>query len=89
MHSIKRHSALICNRLLTLDGQFWQDESYDHVVECDEEFGRIVDYVELNPVKAGLVSERERWRFSSAFDRAVALGGGSVTPLTKEILQIV
>ena len=67
MHSIKRHSAQECNRLLGRRGAFWQAESYDRVVRDVDELERIVSYVEWNPVKAGLCERPDRWRFSSAF----------------------
>ena len=66
MHSIKRHSARECNRLLGRTGRFWQTESYDRVVRNDDERQRIARYIEWNPVKAGLCDEPSRWRFSSA-----------------------
>jgi signal recognition particle GTPase len=66
MHSIKRHSARECNRLLGRTGRFWQAESYDRLVRNDDERQRIARYIEWNPVKAGLCDEPERWRFSSA-----------------------
>ena len=69
VQSAKGYSARRCNQLLGLSGQFWQDESYDHVVRNDEELFRIIDYVENNPVKAGLVARREDWRWSSAYHR--------------------
>jgi len=69
MHSVKLHSARRCNRLLGQKGTFWQDESYDHCVDDVDELQRIIDYVELNPVKAGLCESREAWRFSSAWYR--------------------
>jgi putative transposase len=66
MHSIKRHSARECNKLLGTRGAFWQDESYDHCVFDLEELGRIVEYIEQNPLRAGLVHAAEDWPFSSA-----------------------
>jgi REP element-mobilizing transposase RayT len=69
MHSLKSFTGLVCNRWLQRQGAFWQDESYDHWVRDEEELYRIIDYVEQNPVKAGLVSRASEWRFSSAFDR--------------------
>jgi hypothetical protein len=45
---------------------FWQNESYDHVVRNEEEFRRIQRYIELNPVRAGLVESAEEFRWSSA-----------------------
>ncbi|MEX1097888.1 MAG: hypothetical protein WED34_17720 [Planctomycetales bacterium] len=70
MQSVKGYTARGCNKLLGLSGAFWQDESYDHVVRDQEELFRIIDYIENNPVKAGLVARREDWKFSSACDRA-------------------
>ena len=69
MHSINRYSARRCNERLGLGGAYWQHESYDDCVADEDELERIVNYVELNPVKARLVKSRELWKFSSAFDR--------------------
>lgn len=69
MHSVKRHSARTCNVLLNTHGAFWQDESYDHCVQNVDELRRIIDYVELNPVRAGLCPSSETWVFSSAYYR--------------------
>jgi REP element-mobilizing transposase RayT len=84
MHSLKRHTALECNRLLGRDGVFWQDESYDHCPRDGDELERILNYIEWNPVKAGLVSTPEGWPFSSARDRrdwALELGQPLLRPL--------
>ena len=69
MHSLDRHSARECNRVLGRTGEFWQHESYDHVVRDEAELERIVQYIENNPVKAGLCGRPEEWRFSSAWKR--------------------
>ncbi|MGE3809166.1 MAG: transposase, partial [Gemmataceae bacterium] len=66
MHSLKRHTALRCNEILGRRGCFWQDESFEHCYFDLEELERIVEYVEQNPVKAGLVDSPEDWLFSSA-----------------------
>jgi hypothetical protein len=53
--------------MLGLVGQpFWQDESYDRLVRNQTEFDRIVNYIEMNPVKAGLVAKPEDFPWSSA-----------------------
>jgi putative transposase len=65
LQSLKRHTARKSNELLDMTGNaFWGEESYDHVVRDDEEFVRIIDYIVQNPVKAGLVSKWEEWRFT-------------------------
>jgi REP element-mobilizing transposase RayT len=66
--SIKNFSARQANAILGQTGQpFWQDESYDHWVRGPEELEKIVQYIEENPVAAGLVERVEDWRWSSAF----------------------
>jgi len=64
LKGITAHQA---NRILGRSGKpFWQDESYDHVVRSEIEFGRIQDYIESNPVKAGLAASSELWKWSRA-----------------------
>jgi hypothetical protein len=65
-HSINRWTSGICNKLLNRRGPFWQRESYDHVVRDDGELERIIEYIHLNPVRAGLVQRPEDYAFSSA-----------------------
>jgi REP element-mobilizing transposase RayT len=65
--SIKTFSAREANKILKRTGQpFWAVESYDHWVRDRKEFENIVRYIELNPVTAGLVTNPEDWRWSSA-----------------------
>ena len=61
--SIKKYTAIRSNRVLRQSGQFWQDESYDHVVR-EKELERTIWYVLNNPVKAGLVNKWEEWPWS-------------------------
>ena len=64
---LKGFTAHEAKRMLGLSGQpFWQDESYDHLVRSDAELERIREYIESNPVKAGLVAVAESWQWSSA-----------------------
>jgi type I restriction enzyme R subunit len=67
MHSIQSYTAHECNRILGLTGAFWQGESFDHCVRDEGELERILDYIELNPVKARLCAYREEWPYSSAY----------------------
>jgi putative transposase len=45
---------------------FWQDESYDHWARDKDEVIRIIEYIENNPVAAGLCARPEEWPWSSA-----------------------
>jgi REP element-mobilizing transposase RayT len=68
--SLKGATARDANRILNRTGKtFWQAESYDHWVRNEEERRRIAAYIENNPVKAGLVSLAEEYRWSSAWER--------------------
>ena len=64
MQSLKGYTAWKANRLLGRSGAFWHHESYDHAVRNISEWQRIITYVLNNPVKAGLVDEWEKWRWS-------------------------
>jgi hypothetical protein len=61
------HHGQACQRNVGIDGNpFWQPESYDHVVRNDREFETIRQYIEENPVRAGLVRRGDEYRWSSA-----------------------
>jgi REP element-mobilizing transposase RayT len=64
MGSIKKFTARIANKLLHREGQFWQHESYDHLIRSSEELERILWYVLNNPVTAGLTKEWHNWKWT-------------------------
>jgi REP element-mobilizing transposase RayT len=69
MRWLKGSTARMANEVLKHTGErFWRDESYDHWVRNAAELGRIVRYIEHNPVAAGLVEEPRRYRWSSAYE---------------------
>ena len=73
LQSLKGSTAREVNRHLNRTGEpFWQAESYDHWVRDTAELERIAAYIESNPVKAGLVSKPEDYRWSSAWRGAEA-----------------
>ena len=63
MQCHKSFTAKEANRILNLAGQFWEPESYDHVVR-EGEFENIVSYILNNPVKATFVKEWEEWKWN-------------------------
>lgn len=65
-HSWKSYTATRINRLLEAGGQFWEHESFDHLIRTEEACERFIRYVELNPVAAGLVRDASEWPLSSA-----------------------
>jgi putative transposase len=52
--------------MLALTGRPFGSKSYDHVVRNEREFERIRNYIEQNPVRAGLVREASESQWSSA-----------------------
>jgi REP-associated tyrosine transposase len=71
MKSLKGYTSYRINRLQDQHGRaLWQHESYDHWVRDEAEACRIIEYIENNPVKAGLCARPEDWRWSSAAMRA-------------------
>jgi len=65
--SLKGITAKRANAMLGSTGRsFWQAESWDRVVRDGREFGRIQNYIEQNPVRAGLVAQPSEYRWSSA-----------------------
>jgi putative DNA methylase len=69
MRGLKSYSAMELNKYLGRSGAFWQDESFDHVVRDEAGYSRVIDYIENNPVNAGLCHTPEEWLFSSAGKR--------------------
>lgn len=54
MHSLKSFTAKEANAALGRTGEFWQAESYDHLVRDEADYARAVEYARANPEKAGL-----------------------------------
>jgi REP element-mobilizing transposase RayT len=69
LHSWKSFAAKKANKILVRTGSFWQQEYYDRFIRTEQHFRNELEYIALNPVKAGLCDKPETWRFSSAFWR--------------------
>lgn len=65
MHSWKSFTAKEANRLLRRDGPFWHKDYFDRYIRDEGHLSRTVEYVENNPVKAGLASSSAEWPWSS------------------------
>ena len=68
MKIIKGYSAREANKILNRKGNFWQSESYDHIVRDEDELNRIVKYVIMNPVIAKLVDKWQDWEHTYLAD---------------------
>ena len=69
MQGLKGYSARQANEILGRKGQFWHDESFDHWIRNQGELDETYEYIDLNPVKAGLCKKPEDWKWSSAGEK--------------------
>jgi REP element-mobilizing transposase RayT len=65
LHSWKSFSATHANKVLNRTGNFWQVESYDHLIRDEEDLARQTRYVLENPERAGL----NGWKWVGQLDR--------------------
>lgn len=61
MRGLKAYTALRANRLLQRAGPFWQDGYYDHLIRSDADYSARMEYMLLNPVRAGLVEDADAY----------------------------
>jgi len=66
IHSWKSYSSHEANKILERSGTFWFREYFDRYIRDDIHLVAAIDYIENNPVKAGLVTAKEKWPWSSA-----------------------
>jgi DNA polymerase III alpha subunit len=76
LHSWKSFTAKEANKVLGRAGEFWQDESFDHIVRDEQQLEKFSRYIIENPAKAGIVA-----RASSPCDQNKRLTGGTPVPL--------
>ena len=66
VHSWKSFAASRINGVLGRRGVLWARDDFEHYIRCDDQFSEVLQYIEENPVKAGLCERSEEWLFSSA-----------------------
>jgi REP element-mobilizing transposase RayT len=78
VHSWKSFTANRANRLLGRSGAFWYPDYFDRAIRDGHHFRVAVEYIENNPVKAGLVLRAELWPYGSARLRGREPGTGKM-----------
>jgi REP element-mobilizing transposase RayT len=63
LHALKSHSGRCINRHLGRSGEVWQRQYHDRQVRSDDDLIAAIKYCALNPVRAGLILETERYPF--------------------------
>jgi len=66
LHSWKSYTAKEASKTLNRRGAFWFREYHDRFIRNERHYTAAVEYIEQNPVKAGLATSAADWRFSSA-----------------------
>ncbi len=67
LHSWKSYTAHEANKMLGRSGKFWQQEYYDRMMRSEESLTNNIEYVYLNPDKAGLFNWPWRWKREDVF----------------------
>jgi len=62
-----KFTARELNKLLGMQGRFWENGFHDHRCRNDGELYELCSYIEHNPVRKGLAEAPELWPYSSAF----------------------
>jgi putative transposase len=90
MESIKVGSTRRINRARAERGLLWQPRFFDRALRTVKEYNEKVEYIHLNPVKAGLVKRPEEWPWSSVHDYTGGVnapaGKGSPIPVDRVTL---
>jgi putative transposase len=60
---IKQKSALAINTTRRTTGSFWQNGFHDHALRRDEDLQQTARYILENPVRAGLVSRLDEYKY--------------------------
>jgi REP element-mobilizing transposase RayT len=66
MKSIKGFSSRQINKLFDRKGSIWQAGYYDYILDNEDKILSRIRYVEENPVRKGLVTRAEYYKYSSA-----------------------
>jgi len=73
-HAVNQHRGA--------EGELWQPRFFDRALRTVKEYNEKAEYAHLNPVRAGLVSRPEDWRWSSHNEYAGLSAGESVSRRT-------
>ena len=49
-------------------GKLWQRQFYDHVIRNEVDFFETLEYIEMNPVRKGLVRRPDEWPYTGKVD---------------------
>jgi len=68
MKAVKLSSMILINRRRGETAELWQGRFFDRALRTVKEYNEKVEYIHLNPVRRGLVSRPQDWRWSSVLE---------------------
>lgn len=66
LHGVTFRYAQYFNMKYSRSGRLWQNRYFSCPVDKDEYLWAVIKYIEMNPVRAGIVKKPEMWNWSSA-----------------------
>jgi putative transposase len=66
--------AMAYNRLHGTSGHLWGQRFFSQVINSFRVFMKIFDYIDENPVKAGIIQDKRMWIFSGGYFRRSGRG---------------
>ena len=65
VRNLKSYAGKEVRQALGGSGPIWQRRFYDRVIRSEKQFRATLDYIHVNPVRAGIVRSAEEYEFSS------------------------
>ena len=77
--SLKQSSTTAINRRRGAEGELWQLRFFDRALRRVKEYNEKVEYIHMNPVRAGLVRAPQDWTWTS-FNEYAGIGAEEQKP---------
>ena len=61
-------------------GKLWQRQFFDHIIRNQQDFDETLQYVRMNPVRKGLVTDPAQWPYTERLDYLGQWAGTSPAP---------
>jgi putative transposase len=88
MEAIKDGVTKRINRRRREAGMLWQPRFFDRALRTVREYNEKVEYIHLNPVRAGLARRAEEWPWSSVHDYTGSVERPAATPSGLQIDRV-
>jgi putative transposase len=69
MQWVKGNFAKRWNKIHGIKGHLWGERFFSRIIKDEEDFAKVSEYIDENPVKAKLVQEAKDWKFGGLFHK--------------------